>query len=209
MFVRHSPGAATREIAPTGTPAATTIRRSKPAGGDELLQDRAVALEPEPVLERAEVAAERDLVAAELDVAAPAAEARLDDDRPLPVGHVTAGMEDPRPRVRQPCPLQDLGGQQLVVRREQRPGAVEDDDAACGQRAERPEAVLDAVETVDDVESAERNRSRLQHRRGLLRDEDARVDPARRRRGKGDVRGGTALGDDREQHWFFYRREPC
>ena len=33
MFVRHSPGAATREIAPTGTPAATTIRRSTPAGG--------------------------------------------------------------------------------------------------------------------------------------------------------------------------------
>ena len=159
-------------------------------------------LEPEPVLERAQVAAERDLVAAELDFAAPAAETRLDDDGAFPVRHVPAGMEDLCPRVRQLCALEDLGGQQLVVRCEQRPGAVEDDDAPRGERAERPEAVLDAVETIDDVEPAERNRSRLQHRRGLLRDEDARVDPARRRRGKGDVRGGTALGDDREQHCF-------
>ena len=173
------------------------------AGGrHELLQQRAVPLEPEPVLERAEVAAERDLVAAELDVAAPAAEARLDDDRPLPVRHVAAGMEDPRARVWQPRALEHLCGQQLVVRREQRAGAVEHDDAARGERAERPEAVLDAVEAVDDVEPAERDRSRLQQRRGLLGDEDPRVDPARRRRGEGDVRGGTTLGDDREQHAF-------
>ena len=33
MFVRHSPGAATREIAPTAAPPATTTRRSDPAGG--------------------------------------------------------------------------------------------------------------------------------------------------------------------------------
>ena len=157
-------------------------------------------LEPEPVLERAQVAPERDLVAAELDVAAPAPEARLDDDRPLPVRHVAAGMEDPGARVRQTCPLQHLGGQQLVVGREQGAGAVEHENSARGERAERPEAVLDAVEPLDDVEPAERHRSRLQRRRGLLRDEDACVDPARRRRGKSDVRGGTTLGDDREQH---------
>jgi hypothetical protein len=171
-------------------------------GSDEFLQERSVALEPEPVLERAQVAAKRDLVLAELDVPAPAAEARLDDDRPLPVRHVAAGMEDVRARVRQPRPLQDLGGQQLVVCREQRAGAVEDDDSARGERSERPEAVLDAVQPLDDVQTAERDRSRLQQRSGLVRDENARIDAAGRRRSEGDVRGGATLGDDREQHDF-------
>ena len=108
--------------------------------------------------------------------------------------------------MRQARALQDLGRQQLVVRREQRARAVEHDDAARGQRAERPEAVFDAVERVDDVQPAQRNRPRLEQRRRLLRDEDARVDPVRRRRGKGRVRGSTPLGDDREQHDIRYRR---
>ena len=179
----------------------------EPGRRHELLHDRAVALEPEPVLDRAEMAPEGDLVAAELDVAAPAAEAGLDDDRAVPVRYLTAGMQDPRARMRQAPALQDLRRQQLVVRGEQRPGAVENDDAACGQRAECPEPVFDAVERVGDVQPAQRDRSRLQQRRRLLRDEDARVDPVRRSRSQGRVRGSAALGDDREQHDLWYRRE--
>ena len=86
--------------------------------------------------------------------------------------------------------------------REQRAGTVEDDDAACRKRPERPEAVLDPVQPLDDVETAERDRSRLQQRRCLAGREDPRIDAARRRRGEGDVRGGATLGDDREQHDF-------
>ena len=179
----------------------------EPGRRHELLHDRAVALEPEPVLERAEMAPEGDLVAAELDVAAPAAEAGLDDDRAVPVRYLTAGMQDPRARMRQARALQDLRRQQLVVRGEQRPRAVENDDAACGQRAECPEPVFDAVERVGDVQPAQRDRSRLQQRRRLLRDEDARVDPVRRSRSQGCVRSSAALGDDREQHDLWYRRE--
>ena len=67
-----------------------------------------------------------------------------------------------------PRALQHLGRQQLVVRGQQRAGAVEDADAARGERAERPEPVLDAVEPVDDVEPAERNGTRLQQRCRLL-----------------------------------------
>ncbi len=195
------------EIAPTATPAATTILRSKPAGGTSFCTMRAVLLEPEPVLERAEMAPERDLVVAKLDVAPPAAETRLDDDRAFPVVDVPAGMEDVGARVRQARALQDLRRQQLVVRREQRSGAVEHDDTPCRKRAERPETVFDAVEPLSDVEPAQRDGSRLQQRRRLLRDENSRIDPVRRGRGEGRVRRSTTLGDDREQHDFRYRRE--
>ena len=200
--MRHSPGAATLEIAPTAVPPATTMRRSNPDGRDQLLQHGSVPLEPEPVLERMKVAAEGDLVLTELDVAAPAPEPRLDDERALPVRHRAAGMKDAGARVRQPRALQHFCRQELVVGGQQRSGAVEDADAARGQRAERPEPVLDAVEPFDDVEPAERNGARLQQRRRLLGREDPRVDAARSRSGERDVRGSTPLGDDRKQHGF-------
>ena len=84
IFVSHSPGATTREIAPPRPP------RRRRSGGRTQRAARAPAwprlpLEPAPMLDRAEMAPEGDLVAAELDVAAPAAETGLDDDRPLPV----------------------------------------------------------------------------------------------------------------------------
>ena len=63
MFVRHSPGAATREIAPTADARRDDDAEVEPGRRDELLQHRAVPLEPEPVLERAEMAPEGDLVA--------------------------------------------------------------------------------------------------------------------------------------------------
>ena len=208
MFVRHSPGAATREIAPTATPPATTMRRSKPGGRDELLKERSVPLEPEPVLELVEVAAQRDLVLAALDVAAPAAEARLDDDRPLPVRHRATGVEDARARVRQAGAGEHLRRQQLVVGREERSRAVEHADAPRGERAERPETVLHPVEALGDVEPAEGGAAAFQERRRLLGRQDPGVDPVRRRGGERDVRGGATLGDDREQHDFSIAEKP-
>ena len=151
MFVRHSPGAATLEIAPTAAPAGDDDAKVEPRRRHELLQHRSVPLEPEPVLERAEVAAERDLVLTELDVAAPAPEPRLDDERALPLRHLAARKEDAGARVRQARALQHLCRQELVVRGEERTGPVQHDDSTSGERAKRPQAVLDAIQPDHDV----------------------------------------------------------
>ena len=111
-------------------------------------------------------------------------------------------MQDPRPRMRELRTAQHLRGQELVVRRQQGTGTIEDADVPRRERPQRPEPVLDAVEAVDDVQPTERDGAGLEQRRGLVRREDARVDPARGSGGEADVRGSATLGDDREQHDF-------
>ena len=58
--------------------------------------------------------------------------------------------------MRQPFPPQDARRQQLVVDGEERARTVEDANASRGERAERPEPVLDTVQRVGDVEPADR-----------------------------------------------------
>jgi hypothetical protein len=50
--------------------------------------------------------------------------------------------------------------EQLVVRRKQRAGVVQDDDPTRFERAERPHAVVDAVERRENVEPTERGVAR-------------------------------------------------
>ena len=118
-------------------------------------------------------------------------------------------MQDPRARVRQAPAGKHARGEQLVVRREQRARSVEHTDTARGKRAERPQPVLHTVEPVGDVEAAEDDATRLHERRCLLGGQDPRVHAARRRGGEGGVRGGAALGDDREQHNFCIAEDPA
>ena len=88
------------------------------------------------------------------------------------------------------------------MRSQQGARAVEDAHVPRRERPQRPQTVLDAVEPVDDIQAPQCDGAGSEQRRSLVRREDARVDPARSRRGEADVRGGATLGDEREQHDF-------
>ena len=164
-------------------------------------------LEPGLELERVQVAPEGDLVLAQRHVDAPAAEARLHYHGAGPRWGRPVGVQHLRPGMRQPFPPQDARRQQLVVDGEERARAVEDANASRGERAERPEAVFDAVQRVGDVEPADRSVGAVEQDRCAPGREDARVDPARRSRRQGDVGRGPAPGDEGEQHDFFFAEE--
>ena len=135
-----------------------------------------MAEEPRAVLERAEVAGEPPPRPAELDVAAPASVARLDDD----------GRAQPRPparddalgaRVREAAAFEHGGGEQLVVRAQERPDAVEDADAARLGPPQGGKTRLDAVERLQEVETAEEHVAGPEPL-GVLGPDDDRREPA-------------------------------
>ena len=108
-------------------------------------------------------------------VPSPAAVPRLDDDRRMQRLERAPGTEVPCPGMREARAAKQAGGHELVVRRDQGGGAVQDRDATGRQDAEGPEAVVDAVEGLAHVEAAEhcvpgaerRGRYRRRHRDDL------------------------------------------
>ena len=92
---------------------------------------------------------------AQRDVASPAAVPRLEDERRRDRGKRPAAVDVPRDRMWEARPSEDSSGEQLVVGREERARAVEDRHTAGCENAERPEAVVDAVERRAHVEAPE------------------------------------------------------
>jgi hypothetical protein len=64
---------------------------------------------------------------------------------------------------------EEASGEELVVGREERRRFVQDGDTPSGERAERPESVVDAVERRQDVQAPERGVTRLEHPERVLR----------------------------------------
>src|SRR5581483_11762638 len=81
------------------------------------------------------------------------------------------------------------GGRELVVRGDERPAAVQDAHARGGQTLERPEARLDPLEALEDVEAAERDVAAREPGERLRR---------RQHGAEARVRGRDAVGDDGE-----------
>jgi hypothetical protein len=88
-------------------------------------------------------------------------------------------------------------GGELVVRRDQRPRAVEDADARSLETCELPEAGLDSVEIGRDVQSPERDVASLELLQRLSRGEDAGAGPPA---SKGDVGRCFSVGNERGEH---------
>ena len=127
------------------------------------------------------MAQQRTVVLAEHDVPSQLAEARLQDDRKLDVRQRITELEQARAWMREFRALQDACRQELVVRGEERAGAVERADALGRERPELPEAVVDTVEGRQDVEPAERRIAWRQLGERVGGRQDPEVDPARRR----------------------------
>jgi hypothetical protein len=102
--------------------------------------------------------------------------------------------------MRKPGVKQEPGGQKLVVGGQQRACPVERADAAGGERAERPEPVLDSVERRQHVEPSQRSVALAELGDRLLGREETEAHSARRGGRERKVRFGRALGDDRELH---------
>ena len=175
-FVRHSPGAATRRTAPTTRPPATTSRRSKPRGRDELLRDCTGGLVPGPRLEVGERAHDALLVVAPDHVLAPRAEARLEDERRLELRLRQPWRDMHGARVRHACVEQRVRRRELVVRCDERLAAVQDGHPGRVETLERPEPRLDSVE---------RRRGRRAGRARCPRGRVGRVPAPARGRGRG------------------------
>src|SRR5262249_53272773 len=111
---------------------------------DELLDDAARA-PPAPALHPADVVVEGTAIAAELDISAPAAKARLRDDREPQSLDRCRVVQPPRPWMRNACRAEQTRSDQLVVRGEQRRGAVENAHALGRELVHDPQPVFDAV----------------------------------------------------------------
>ena len=185
-FVRHSPGAATRLIAPITWSSATTMRRSKPERGHELLDERPVRLVPRLAPAGCASRAASDSSSSQRSTPSPQL-----PNRGLTTTGGRSGEVGRSPvisRVRgcgKPGAAQQPGGEELVVRREQRRGTVQHRDAARLERSERPEAVVDAVERRQHVDPADRAVARAQRLERLGRASAA----TSRRRGNRPARG--------------------
>jgi hypothetical protein len=105
--------------------------------------------------------------------------------------------------------LEDPSGEQLVVRCEERSGRVQHRDPPCGENAERPEAVFDAVELGPHVEASEcdvRRRERADRVAGCHVDD---LESAAANRGELQV-GRTGLaGHDRDAHGDTEQVKEC
>jgi hypothetical protein len=141
---------------------------------DERLHERTMATEPPSVLEAFEPRAQLALRATEKDVAAPAAEARLDDvrwrkrrDRRL--------ADVCRARLRNSGPAKEQGGRELVVGHHQTTRTVDDLYSATLQPRQLPQTGLDPVERRQDIESREREIAfPKERRRGCVGEPGAR-----------------------------------
>ena len=164
---------------------------------NELLHECAVACEPGAVDHRSQVTPERSGVLAEDDVHAPASEPRLDDHGRFERNAVGRRRHMRGARVRDICVAQRPARGELVVRGHERAGPVQDPDAGALESRQLPEAGLDPVQPLGDIEAADRNVS-LAERAGR----GCRLEDAQARTGKGErhVRAGAMVGDDRDLH---------
>jgi hypothetical protein len=128
----------------------------------QFLQQCAVPTEPGTIARDRERIVELRPVAAAHDVAAPAAEARLEDERRLE-RRAFVPAEDRRPRMWKPCGAKQVGGAELVVHGEQRRGAVEHADATALEPEQLEQPRLDAVERGQHVESGQDGVTGPQH----------------------------------------------
>ena len=128
------PRVATREIAPTAAPAATTTRRSNPAGATSAWMTAPWCWN-QGRCSTAEMAPEADLVAHSVDLAAPATETGLDDDRAHSRTAPARRVQDPRPRVGSPARCRTSAVNSLSCAARSAPRPVEHDDASRCQRA--------------------------------------------------------------------------
>src|SRR6478736_1858057 len=95
--------------------------------------------EPETAGQPGECGLQLRAVVTELHVGSPAAEARLQHGREVEVGNPGVALYELGARVRQPGSAEDAGGQQLVVRADDRVRVVQDGDTGLGEALERPE----------------------------------------------------------------------
>ena len=124
-----------------------------PAGRHELLNECTLVPKPGSTAEAPQRFLEGFARAAEDDIPAPAAEARLDDDRSSRRARAGVLVDVPRARMRDSEAPQAQRRLELVVRGEQRPGRIEDVRAPILQLAQRGKARLDSVECRADVEA--------------------------------------------------------
>ena len=135
-----------------------TVREATPrelARWDELLDQRAVTLEPRTAGNPRQEDTCVLLGLAPVDVVAPAAEAGLDDERRRELDPVRRRANPGAPRLWDPRLAKQPHGAQLVVRREERGRTVPDLDAAALGEEQIEEAGLDAVERGQHVEAAD------------------------------------------------------
>ena len=130
MFVRHSPGAARRRIAPTTRPPAIRIRRSYPRSGTSSCTSAPWAANHGNSSTRSSSRARASSSEHRTTSPAPAPEAGLDDSRPDERGPARSVRHAPRARVRGTRPLEESGGDQLVVRRDEGARRVQDANPA-------------------------------------------------------------------------------
>jgi hypothetical protein len=95
---------------------------------------------------------------------------------------------------------QETGGDQLVVRGEERRRAVEDADALRLELADDPQSVLDAVELRRHVETIERDVAPAEREERIPRSEQLPVGATPPPCGERNVRLGQLVCDDRELH---------
>ena len=155
MFVRHSPGAATRSTAPTTVAGRDDEPQIEPARSDQLLDERPMTAEPPPVAEVPEARAQLGARLATADVAAPAPEPGLDHVRRLESGRALVAGDVYRARLGDRRSIQEYRGRELVVRRDQHVCPVDDLDAPLANLEQAAEARLNTVERRPDVEPAD------------------------------------------------------
>jgi len=122
----------------------------------ELLDDRTMPVIPAIRTHTGESLRERHEVVAPVHLPAPAPVARLQHDRMQRLRHASSLPDVHRRRMRDGATPKHSGSQQLVVGREQRSGVVQDVNASCGERPQRPEPVVHAVEGGKHVQTTER-----------------------------------------------------
>ncbi len=150
------------------------------AGRDELLDEHSLASEPGPVGDRGERLEVAGRGVAAKDVAAPAAEARLQD-------HRQRGHELPRPsrldlasrRMPDACAREQPARGELVVGREQPGRPIQDGDPSAPQLDELEQPRLDAVEREANVDPSDREVAGDEPLDGVSRPQRARSDAGR------------------------------
>jgi hypothetical protein len=135
-----------------------------------------VFAEPAAEREARERAVEILLRATEDDVSAPAAEARLQDERQLRRGRRHPLGDEPRVRMRQGGEPERPRREQLVVCADERAGRVEHVDARRGEPLQLCGAALDSVELLADVEAPQREVAGLEKAQRLARRQNGRIE---------------------------------
>ena len=168
-FVRHSPGRATRSIAPTTCPAATTSRRSRPTGGTSSWIKAPCFVNQESGADLRERSRDVEPCLAAEDIRAPASKPRLDDNGRPDLGRLAWRANVHRLRMREAGVDQESGGSKLVVRVQERVRSVDDANAVALELGQDLDAGLHAVERCANVESSDRDVVTTEQESGIRR----------------------------------------